>query len=748
MSAAAIRVPAVRAPRIPVEAVRLVAVLATGAFAFDRWMTFVARPPHGVTMAALGAAAFLGLVVVLAGRMRPGLRRGAVVVGAVLVALAIALRASGVPADLLDPRHWDELASGIGDGINALPGLNVPYRGVNQWARVVLILSGILLLLVAVVGAAWPRRGFAVAGLGVLYAIPAIELTDLHPWRSGALFALGLGAVLYADRVQPRQQPFAFAAVLLATLIGLAIAPRLDAEQPLIDVQKLATKLQAHSGETFSWQHTYGPLNWPQDGREVLRVKAKLASYWKAETLEAFDGLRWVDGPRGTEGISSAPDMKRHPEWSQRMTVTIGNMRTPNFIGAGDTVFVDRSPRLPVSDTAGSFVSAGNALQRGNAYRAISYYPRPAAGQLRAAPTEYGPGSAVDLTMLIADQGGTRVGQVLFPAWGAGGEPLGVDPQSGLLAGGGLQMIRRSAYGPMYDLAQRLRRGRRTPYDFALAVTRYLQNGFAYDQAPPRRPVPLAAFLFRDKSGYCQQFSGAMALLLRMGGVPARVAAGFSPGSLDAKQGDYVVRDTDAHSWVEAYFPTIGWVTFDPTPGAAPARRAFPSAASIFPTRLPGGERSSSSPTARADIVAHGEQTPLWRQPWLLVLIGLSLLVAAAIAIVLWLERRRHPPGDPDLAELERALRRAKRPPAPRTTLRDLERSLGPDEGVVGYFRAVRAARYGASAGAAPTTAQRRALRRVLGDGLGARGRLRALWAVPPRVDTWSLSGRRHPGVH
>ena len=56
-------------------------------------------------------------------------------------------------------------------------------------------------------------------------------------------------------------------------------------------------------------------------------------------------------------------------------------------------------------------------------------------------------------------------------------------------------------------------------------------------------------------AGYCQQFSGAMALLLRMGGVPARVGAGFSPGTLDSDRDEYVVRDLDAHSWVEAYFP-------------------------------------------------------------------------------------------------------------------------------------------------------------------------------------------------
>ena len=80
-------------------------------------------------------------------------------------------------------------------------------------------------------------------------------------------------------------------------------------------------------------------------------------------------------------------------------------------------------------------------------------------------------------------------------------------------------------------------------------------------------------------------------------------------------------------------------------------------------------------------------------------------------------------------------------------TLRELERSLGPDEDVLGYLRAVRMTRYGDGSSGGPTTAQRRALRHVLGAGLGARGQLRALWALPPRVDGWTVFRRREPRV-
>src|SRR4051794_37796974 len=135
--------------------------------------------------------------------------------------------------------------------------------------------------------------------------------------------------------------------------------------------------------------------------------------------------------------------------------------------------------------------------------------------------------------------------------------------------------MRRSLYARTYRLAMRLRRAARTPQQYVLAVNRYLQQGFTYSERPapvPAGRAPLDGFLFDTKEGYCQHYSGAMALLLRMGGVPARVSTGFSPGTYDRSRGEWVVRDVDAHSWVEAYFPKLGWITFDPTPGVAPPR--------------------------------------------------------------------------------------------------------------------------------------------------------------------------------
>ncbi len=127
-------------------------------------------------------------------------------------------------------------------------------------------------------------------------------------------------------------------------------------------------------------------------------------------------------------------------------------------------------------------------------------------------------------------------------------------------------------------------------------MLRYLAHGYTYNQNPPLTGYPLETFLFSHKAGYCQQFSGSMALLLRMAGIPARVASGFTSGDQDAT-GEWVVSDLNAHAWVEVWFPTYGWVRFDPTPPVAPARSQFRNLAVVKPT--PNGPGSSPSGVSR-----------------------------------------------------------------------------------------------------------------------------------------------------
>ncbi len=122
------------------------------------------------------------------------------------------------------------------------------------------------------------------------------------------------------------------------------------------------------------------------------------------------------------------------------------------------------------------------------------------------------------------------------------------------------------------QLARRITSDADSNYARARAVERYLRENFGYTLELPgeREPDPLAHFLFERKKGHCEYFASSMTILLRTLGIPARVVNGFRGGEYNDLTGSYVVREREAHSWVEAYFPEYGWVTFDPTP-AGPA---------------------------------------------------------------------------------------------------------------------------------------------------------------------------------
>jgi transglutaminase-like putative cysteine protease len=119
-------------------------------------------------------------------------------------------------------------------------------------------------------------------------------------------------------------------------------------------------------------------------------------------------------------------------------------------------------------------------------------------------------------------------------------------------------------------LAQRITAGARTDFDRARAIERYLRNDFRYSLEALDQEVedPLAHFLFVSKKGHCEYFASSMGVLLRAVWVPSRVATGFQSGSFNPISGWHVVRASDAHSWVEAWVPGEGWLTFDPTPSA------------------------------------------------------------------------------------------------------------------------------------------------------------------------------------
>src|SRR2546422_9770823 len=149
-------------------------------------------------------------------------------------------------------------------------------------------------------------------------------------------------------------------------------------------------------------------------------------------------------------------------------------------------------------------------------------------------------------------------------------------------------------------LAHRIADPQPTPYRKILAIQTYLRT-FTYDEhvVAGHDVDYLLEFLTKTKAGYCEQFAGSVAVMLRALGIPARGAGGFAPGQPGPVPGTYSVTTQNAHAWVEVLFPTFGWLPFEPTP-----TRSNPAAAAIdFPLAL--SQSSGTGTTGPAETCKH-----------------------------------------------------------------------------------------------------------------------------------------------
>jgi transglutaminase-like putative cysteine protease len=769
---------------LPPWLARLTGFAALAALGALEWQRMVGGLSSGRALLWLLAALAVAVVLVLAGRAS-GRRRRLLAFGAVGGGAIAAFAVSGIDLALVRPGHWDDLATGLVDGAQALGTVKLPYEAAEPWPGVVLELLGAGLLVLAALLAFWPRaddRGYpflSLAVLLVLVASPVVSLGGARPVLLGTALAALCVCFLWLERL-PLRPGLGVAALLALALAGaLPLAAVTDRGEPWFDYKAFAENLGPDDPVRFLWNQDYGPIDWPRDGNEVLRVKSDQPFYWKAANLEDFDGTAWrqrrpgeVTEPRDGD---VPEDWRNRPGWTSTIEVSIRRMRSTAVISAGATMAVESSSKpLAPSGLPGTY-DANPPLRRGDSYTLQVHVPKPTGGTLRQADTGLRGLQGDDLVATLPLLPGRELS---YHQLGRGGQgsvdravlhvrPYG-DQRGPYLEfrGPGVSLfrvdrvLRRTGYWRTWQLAQRLKRGTHTPLEYIVKVNRYLQTGFSYSERPrpvPSGAAPLDGFLFDTKEGYCQHFSGAMALLLRFGGVPARVVSGFSPGGYSKRRGAWIVRDTDAHAWVEAWFDGSGWVTYDPTPDATPARSqiaaledapppaAAPSGSSAAGAAGPGGAarrggglrgdlrydlmRDSAAGTAIGPAASGG--APWW--PWALG--AVALLALPAVAVVALRRRSRGepmPPLERAVAELEAALRRAGRPAPTGTTLRQLESRLGNDPEATAYLRALSAARYG-PAQPPPTATQRRALRRALGDGLGLSGRVRAWWALPPR---------------
>ena len=733
--------PVVR-PRLAVE-LPLFAALATLGMA--QWARLVEpssadRLALALAVACVAAVLLWALSFLTSRRLRTLLAAG-VAVGAA----AGALLAAGLPLHLLAPAEWGALRDHVRSGMGGIEEAQLPYAGTDEWVRLTLVLGAPALVALAAVLAFWParRRGLLrVAGLALLLITYGVGATLDNPGAEafwGIVLLVLSAAWLWIPGLEPGRRARAVAVTVGAAVLTLPFVARLNG--PAWWDYESWSWFGAERMVTFEWNHDYGPLDWPREGTTLMTVETATPLYWKASVLDRFDGYGW-ERPAPGDSTASAELAARgrvpgaglefhHPGWIVDAEFELRALTSDVVIGAGLTGVIDGVEGTLASND-GTLTHIGDPLERGEQYSIVSYVPQPTPDQLRGAPPATSRRRFVGSTLLGIPTASGAATTVKMPLWGDHRQRID-------------SLVLGSPYADTYRLAQQWAVGARTPYDAVRAIEGHLRRDYAYTPTVPEHTYPLQSFLFTDRAGYCQQFAGTMGLMLRMLGIPTRVVSGFAPGSLNGVTGAYEVHDFDAHSWVEVYFRGIGWVTFDPTPGAAPAesQRLGGDFATAFRGPAPNPTAPQPAQDARGPAIESSDSAVLASEDgggaWPLIGLGvlaLALAGAAVTGVVSWRRRRRLSAGlatEDQIAEFRAALGRLGWRIDPGTTLLAIEhRATGVARaGIRAYAASLRANRYAPGASPPPGPTERRALRKALrGTTLG--GRLRALLAVPP----------------
>ena len=384
-----------------------------------------------------------------------------------------------------------------------------------------------------------------------------------------------------------------------------------------------------------------------------MKVESPSPSYWRANALETFTGNAWtaaqafLDGLEQTQSDSTyvyslrSAETPTPPGVKVTQTFQVQSVYSNYFFVGGDplSLAIDQDLVLRTNDTRA--IHSNRAVGPTFAYTVTAVIPDLEPTDVVGKGRDY-PESARDYLGLPFP----RVEQIEGPDKEATWRSTVPDNTPEGREWVDLYALNRQIVGDATD-----------PYEVTLRIERYLRDPryFEYSLTPPASDYSssYSAFLFDTRSGYCQHFAGAMALLLRYNGIPARVAVGFTGGE-EGDRNTYIVSTNNAHAWVEVYFPEVGWVAFDPTPG-----RNLPTATSSSNPRFinPFVEEGSAGqgpvttmpprenipedrPSGGAAADAEGRGW-LASAPWVPWVAGLVvLLIAWPVGRSLWRKRR------------------------------------------------------------------------------------------------------------
>jgi protein-glutamine gamma-glutamyltransferase len=511
--------------------------------------------------------ALLIIVLALAPAALPGLRAR---IAAAIVAFPIA---AGSAFDLGPGIHYSgRLLARFGQGYLDFYDVKLPFDpGAQPRMHGVILMATFAFTLATSLAIAARRPRWAALALLVGAGWPA-TLVAGHDFQRGAALLVGLLVLLVGLRERKQALGYAPAAGLAVVLVALAASstPAL-ARHGFVDWQSwdFYTRPAKPVSVSYVWDSDYSGLKFPRKLTVVLKIKAPSPPhYWRAVTLNDVVGGRWLEDAAAQEqssGYLVEPGLvprgaRERSSWVQQQ-VTVEALRDTHLVAASVPVRVDAPNLGLVQYDPSGMVFVARGLRRGDSYQAWSYEPDPSPEQLARSRPDYPQRISTQYKYLAVDQ------RVFMEPFGTPGRRQAID----WLFTKSFRAPEIEPYRPLYDKAEEIAGGAKSPYAAAVALESWFRNSpaFLYDPHPPRPPAnvpPLVDFVTRTHSGYCQHFAGAMALMLRYLGIPARVAAGFSSGQFDRTNGQWVVTDHDAHEWVEAWFSGWGWVPFDPTP--------------------------------------------------------------------------------------------------------------------------------------------------------------------------------------
>jgi protein-glutamine gamma-glutamyltransferase len=529
-----------------------------------------------------GAAGEAALVVALA--LAPSLVAGR---RARAAAAAIALLLAGAVAfDLrLDWNLPGGVLSAFGDGFVEFYDVQVPFdAGAHPRMHGVLLIAVFAFALAVALAAAASRPGLAAMALVVGVGWPATLLPGHDLLRGALLLAVVLVTVSVLRRSSLRGVGTAVAAgtVVVLAAVAASSSPAL-AKRAFLDWQRWDpyTKPAKPVDVSFVWDSSYTGLTFRGKPTTVLRIEAdSTPEYWRATVLNTVKQGTWLED-QALESVEpevlAEDDLVPDRAIQRRRGAGVNRVVANRWVRQDVTVEALRDRHLvgrsvPLSFEPGSGLSrvgydptgiaeAEQPLRRGDSYEVWSYSPSPTPGQLARSKPTY-PAS-------IARESRYReVEPRIYPRL------FGAPDRDAFLQYLFSERYARSwqirPYRQLYLSARAVAGDAKSPYAAAVALERWFRvaGGFTYDQHPPLQAgvPPLVDFVARTRRGYCQHFAGAMALMLRYLGIPARVAVGFKSGRYNRDKDEWRVSDRDAHTWVEVWFRGWGWLPFDPTP--------------------------------------------------------------------------------------------------------------------------------------------------------------------------------------